>query len=186
MSGAGLFILPRMSLAHLHSGNPLLIPLPLYRYRDGIVAVDLLGAAVAHLDFFTWLADHPSTLGAICANFEIHPRPADVMMTLFTAMGLITQSGGVFHLTLRAREHLVATSPWNLAPYYVSMKDRPQTHDMLKVLRHREAGELGQLRRAGLGAGDGAGRASRRSSRRRWIAAVSLLEAGDGGQARPF
>ena len=115
--------------------EPATDPLPLYRERDGIVAVDLLGAAIAHLDFFTWLAEHPSTLGAICAHFEIHTRPADVMLTLFHAMGLVTTSGGVFHLTLRAREHLVAGSPWNLTPYYVSMKDRPQTLDMLKVLR---------------------------------------------------
>ncbi|HEX8296716.1 MAG TPA: methyltransferase [Chthoniobacteraceae bacterium] len=115
--------------------EPVTDPLPLYRYRDGLVAVDLLGAAVAHLDFFTWLGGHPSTLGAICAHFEIHPRPTDVMLTLFTAMGLLTQSGGCLHLTLRAREHLSADSPWNLAPYYVSMKDRPQTLDMLQVLR---------------------------------------------------
>ncbi|HET6409230.1 MAG TPA: methyltransferase [Chthoniobacteraceae bacterium] len=115
--------------------EPVSDPLPLYRYRDGIGAVDLLSAAVAHLDFFSWVGDHPATLGAICAQFEIHPRPADVMMTLFSAMGLITQSGGVFHLTIRAREHLTQASPWNLAPYYFSMKDRPATIDMLKVLK---------------------------------------------------
>ena len=53
------------------------------------------------------------------------------------AMGLTTLAGGVFHCTLRAREHLCAGSPWNLAPYYVSMKDRAPTLDMLKVLRQR-------------------------------------------------
>jgi acetylserotonin N-methyltransferase len=115
--------------------EPATDPTPLYRFRDGIVAVDLLGAAIAHLDFFSWLAEHPSTPGGICAHFEIHPRPTDVMLTLFTAMGLVTQAGGCFLLTLRAREHLVAGSPWNLGPYYISMKDRPQTLDMLKVLR---------------------------------------------------
>lgn len=115
--------------------EPVTDPLPLYRYRDGIAAVDLLAAAIAHLDLFTWLADHPSTLGAICAQFGLHPRPADVMMTLFTAQGLITQSGGVFHLTIRAREHLVASSIYNLAPYYASMKDRQPTLDMLTVLK---------------------------------------------------
>jgi predicted O-methyltransferase YrrM len=56
-------------------------------------------------------------------------------MTLFTAQGLVTQSGGVFHLTLRAREHLVASSVYNLAPYYASMKDRQPTLDMLTVLK---------------------------------------------------
>lgn len=115
--------------------EPVTDPLPLYRYRDGLAAVDLLAAAVAHLDLFSWLSDHPSTLGAICAQFGLHTRPADVMMTLFSAMGLVTQSGGVFHVTIRAREHLNSASPWNLAPYYASMKDRAATIDMLKVLK---------------------------------------------------
>lgn len=115
--------------------DPATDPVTLYRPRDGISAVDLLAGALAHLDLFTWLDDHPSTLGAICAHFGLHVRPADVMMTLFSAMGLVTQAGGCFHLTLRAREHLTASSPWNIAPYYVSMKDRTPTLDMLKVLR---------------------------------------------------
>jgi SAM-dependent methyltransferase len=115
--------------------EPATDPLPLYRYRDSIAAVDLLGVAIAHLDLFTWLGNHPSTLGAICAHFEIQVRPGDVMMTLFTAMGLVTQAGGVFHLSLRAREHLTKSSPWNMAPYYASMKDRASTLDMLKVLK---------------------------------------------------
>jgi predicted O-methyltransferase YrrM len=115
--------------------EPVSDPLSLYRYRDGISAVDLLAAAIAHLDFFTWLADHPNTPGTICAHFGLHPRPVDVMLTLFTAQGLLTQSGGIFHLTLRAREHLVASSLYNLAPYYASMKDRQPTLDMLTVLK---------------------------------------------------
>ncbi len=110
-------------------------PTPIYRMRDGIYAVDLLAAAIAHLDLYTWLSDHPSTLGAICVQFGIHPRPADVLMSLSTATGLTTMAGGVFHLTLRAREHLVGGSPWNLGPYYASLRDRPQTLDMVKVLK---------------------------------------------------
>ncbi len=123
-----------MSLDPLLS-EPVSDPLPLYHLRDAIVATDLLAAAIAHLDFFTWLEANPATFGAICAHFEIHPRPADVMITLIAAMGLVQQTGGVFLCTLRAREHLTAGSPWNLSPYYTSMKDRPQTLDMLKVLR---------------------------------------------------
>jgi predicted O-methyltransferase YrrM len=115
--------------------EPVSDPLSLYRYRDGIAAMDLLAAAIAHLDFFTWLADHPATPGAIVAHLGLHPRPVDVMLTLFAAQGLVTQSGGVYHLTLRAREHLVASSPYNLAPYYASMKDRQPTLDMLHVLK---------------------------------------------------
>ncbi len=120
---------------HPLTAVPATDPLEIYRARDGIYGVDLLAAGIAHLDFFTWLADHPATLGSLCAHFEIKVRPADVMLTLFTAMGLVTQAGGCFHLTLRAREHLVAGSPWYLAPYYAALKDRPQTLDMLRVLR---------------------------------------------------
>jgi len=115
--------------------EPVSDPLALYRYRDGISAVDLLAVGIAHLDFFTWLADHPSTFAAITAQFGIHPRPTDVMLTLFTAQGLVQQNGGCFHVTLRAREHLTSGSRWNLAPYYSSMKDRQPTLDMLKVLK---------------------------------------------------
>jgi SAM-dependent methyltransferase len=110
-------------------------PLEIYRVRDGLYGVDLLTAGVVHLDFFSWLSEHPSTLGSICAHFDIQLRPADVMLTLFSALGLVTQSGGCFHVTLRAREHLVKDSPWCLVPYYASLRDRPQTLDMVKVLR---------------------------------------------------
>ncbi len=115
--------------------EPATDPTPIYRIRDGLYAVDLLAAAVIELDLFTWLADHPSTLGAMCAHFGIHPRPADVLMTLCTAQGLTTMAGGVFHITLRAREHLSDGSPWSLRPYYAALRDRPETQDMIKVLR---------------------------------------------------
>jgi predicted O-methyltransferase YrrM len=115
--------------------EPVSDPLPLYRYRDGISAVDLLAAAVAHLDFFTWLGENPATPGAVAAHFGLQHRPVDVMLTLFMAQGLITQSGGVYLLTLRGREHLTAGSRYNVAPYFASMKDRAPTLDMLKVLR---------------------------------------------------
>ena len=77
--------------------EPVSVPLALYRYRDGISAVDLLAVSISHLDFFTWLADHPSTFAAITGHFGIHPRPTDVMLTLFTAQGLVQQNGGCFH-----------------------------------------------------------------------------------------
>jgi predicted O-methyltransferase YrrM len=57
------------------------------------------------------------------------------MLSLFAAQGLIQQNGGVWILTLRGREHLSSKSPWNLSPYYTSMKDRQPTLDMLKVLK---------------------------------------------------
>src|ERR1043166_1220529 len=70
-------------------GRPKTDPTSIYRYRDGHYATDLLTAAISHFDFFTWLNEHPSDLAGICNGLEIQPRPADVMLTLFTAMGLI-------------------------------------------------------------------------------------------------
>ena len=110
-------------------------PTGIYRVRDGIYAPDLLLAAIVHLDLFTWLAENPATLDETCRALAITARPADVMLTLFAAMGLVEAREGVFHLTPLAREHLVKTSPWFLGPYYESLKDRPVALDLVKVLR---------------------------------------------------
>jgi len=114
---------------------PLTDPVAIYRYRDGMFAADLLTAAIAWLDFFTWLSEHPSDRATICAHFEIHERPADVMLTLFAAMDLVVSREGVFELTAVAREHLVSTSPWFIGPYYASLKDRRACRDFVEVLR---------------------------------------------------
>lgn len=109
-------------------------PLSIYRYRDGLYAVDLLSAALS-LDFFTWLGRNPSSLGQICAHFGFHERPVDVMMTLFTTNGWTRCESGVFHLSATAGEHLVSGSEWFLGPYYASLHDRPIARDFLEVLR---------------------------------------------------
>jgi hypothetical protein len=115
--------------------TPISDPLRVYRYRDGLYAGDLVTAALVHLDFFTWLGEHPSTKEEICAHFRFAERPTDVMLTLFVANGFITSTGGRFEPTVTAREHLSTGSPWNLAPYYASLKNRPITLDFLKVLQ---------------------------------------------------
>jgi len=125
--------------------QPATDPTSIYRYRDGLYAADLLCAALVHLDFFTWLGDHPSNLKIICRALQIHERPTDVMLTLFTAMGLIECKQGVFHLTPLAREHVVSSSPWNIAAYFASLKDRPVCRDMVKVLRTGKPANWGSL-----------------------------------------
>lgn len=117
------------------TASPQSDPLQVYRYRDGLYAADLLTAAVVHLDFFTWLGTNPSSKEAICRHFGFAERPTDVMLTLFAANGFIEYRDGIFHATLVAREHLTTGSPWNLAPYYASLKDRPITKDYLQVLK---------------------------------------------------
>lgn len=110
-------------------------PVDLYRVRDAIYAPDMLITALVHLDFFSWLAEHPASKDEICRALEITDRPTDVMLTLFAAMGLVEERQRVFHLTMVAREHLVKGSPWFLEPYFGSLKDRPVALDLLTVLR---------------------------------------------------
>jgi len=125
--------------------HPTTDPTPIYRYRDGLYAADLLTAALAHLDLFTWLDEHPSDLSTICRSLGLHERPADVMLTCFAAMGLLETRGGAFHLTALAREHLVKSSPWNIEPYFASLKDRPVCRDILNVLRTGKPTAWGSL-----------------------------------------
>ena len=110
-------------------------PTRAYRYRDGICAADLLTAAIVHFDFFTWLAGHPATHETICRELGLAPRPVDVMLTLFAANGFVATEADRFVVTGVAREHLVEGSPFNLRPYYASLKDRPVVRDFVEVLR---------------------------------------------------
>src|SRR4051812_46176456 len=69
-------------------------PTEIYRYRDGLYAVDLLTAALTEFDFFTWLNAHPASKSRICDALKITERPTDVMLTLFAAIGFIRSIGG--------------------------------------------------------------------------------------------
>jgi hypothetical protein len=76
---------------------------------------------------------------------NIRERPTDVMLTLFTAMGLLEAKGGAFHITALAREHLVKSSVWNIEPYFASLKERPVCRDMVTVLRTGKPANWGSL-----------------------------------------
>ncbi|MEO7192228.1 MAG: methyltransferase [Vicinamibacterales bacterium] len=109
-------------------------PTAIYRYRDGLYAVDLITAAVVDLDLFSWLADRPSTAEDICRAFDLQPRPTDVLITLLVASGLLERDGPRLRLSNLSREHLTGAL-WNLSPYYASLRDRPVTRDFTRVLR---------------------------------------------------
>jgi len=117
--------------------SPATDPTSIYRYRDGLYAVDLLTAAISHLNFFTWLHERGKSadLATLCEGLNLRERPADVMLTLFTAMGLLEKSAQGFALTEMGREHLVTSSPWNIGPYFDSTKERPVCRDLVEVLR---------------------------------------------------
>jgi predicted O-methyltransferase YrrM len=115
--------------------HPLTDPTSIYRYRDGLYAADLLTAAMCHLDFFNWLGEHPTDQETICRSLGLQERPVDVMLTLFAAMGVVQRQSEIISLTELAREHLLKSSPWCIAPYFASVKERPVCRDMVEVLR---------------------------------------------------
>jgi 3-hydroxy-5-methyl-1-naphthoate 3-O-methyltransferase len=121
-------------------------PTSIYRQRDGLYAVDMLTAAICHLDLFSGLDNQPADLPGICRMLDVRERPADVMLTLLTAMGLLYNRGGIFSLTKMAREHLVKTSPWFIGPYFASVKERPVCRDILAVLRTEQPSNWASLR----------------------------------------
>ena len=121
-------------------------PTDIYRYRDGLYAADLLTAAICHLDFFNWLSAHPADQKEICRALGLQERPVDVMLTLFTALGLLQKDGEIFQLTELAKEHLCQSSPWCIAPYFASVKERPVCLDMLEVLRTGKPARWASLR----------------------------------------
>jgi predicted nicotinamide N-methyase len=122
---------------------PINDPIQLLRYREDIFAPDLLIAAAGWLDFFTWLANNPSSIEDICGSLDLAQRPVDVMLTLFSAMGLIENEGGIFRLTDLAEEFLVKDSPWDLGPYLASLRNRPVCREMFKVLKTGEPARWG-------------------------------------------
>jgi SAM-dependent methyltransferase len=121
-------------------------PTAIYRYRDGLYAADLLTAAMCHLDFFNWLSRHPADQATICRSLGLKERPVDVMLTLLTALGLVRRDGDVFVLTELSKEHLDASSPWCIAPYFGSVKERPVCRDMVEVLRTGKPASWASLR----------------------------------------
>ena len=110
-------------------------PSPIYNSRDHLYADDMLIAALTGLDFFSWLDGRPASVAEIASHFGFQSRPVDVMTTLFVAMELLRRSGDILHLTDRAREHLVSSSPWFLGPYFPKPADRPIARDLIDVLR---------------------------------------------------
>jgi predicted O-methyltransferase YrrM len=111
-------------------------PAQVLRFRERQYATELLAAAIAHYDFFTWLHENPgASTTTIGQHFNFAARPLDVLLTLCRASEfLVTDSEDQHRLTPLAGEHLVKTSPWCLGPYYTMIKDSPIVHGFLKVL----------------------------------------------------
>ncbi len=111
------------------------------RFRDRQFAAELIAVALLELDLFTWLDQTGgATRRRIEDHFGLKPRPTDVLLTLCRASGFVQTAGdvdgeGITTLTPTGREHLVATSPWFLGPYYKPIAGTPIYKDFLSVLQ---------------------------------------------------
>ncbi|MFA5309850.1 MAG: methyltransferase [Dehalococcoidales bacterium] len=114
---------------------PPLSPARVIGLRESAFAADLFITAVSYLDFFNRLSERPLDLGGICRAFNIKERPADVMLTLFKAYGLLKTKDRKFYLTDTAESYLTHESGFDLTSYVSSLKDRPVCLDIEKVLR---------------------------------------------------
>jgi SAM-dependent methyltransferase len=114
-------------------------PTFLYRLRDGVYAADLLIAAVAGLDLFSWLAAHgPVPAAELRAGLGLAERPGDVLLTYCAALGLVDrdlEKDDRIELAEPGRQHLAAGSPYDLRAYYGSLAERPAVAELLDVLR---------------------------------------------------
>ena len=63
------------------------------------------------LKLFPLLADKPGTLAEIAAALQIAPRPAQALMQVCTALGLVKVQEGVFSLTPVAEDYLLESGP---------------------------------------------------------------------------
>ncbi len=113
-------------------------PSRLMSLRDGVYAADLFTVAVGHLNIFSWLCRKPAKFAEICRKYGIKERPADVMLTLLKAYGLLEVKDGRYSVTALAAEHLTDSAEWNLGPYISSQKSRPVCLEMLQVLKTGE------------------------------------------------
>lgn len=106
--------------------------------RDGIYADDLVIAAVAWLDLFSWLSGHPSTKEEISDSLDLDDRPLDVLLTLLAALGLVKRRDNIFTTTEISEEFLVGGRPNCLVPFFASQKNRPSCLELYEVLKTGE------------------------------------------------
>ncbi len=110
-------------------------PDDLLRLRDSNYAADLLITAISYLDFFSWLEVNPADFNSIVEHFKIDPRPADVMLTYFSALSMVLKEDGLFRVSEKAKEFLTRKSEFSLVSYFSTQSERPTVEKMYEVLR---------------------------------------------------
>jgi hypothetical protein len=107
----------------------------LIRRRDSVFSTDLLITAIGHLDFFNWLKRYPNDLHGICDGLKLAERPADVMLTFFSSLGLVEKKGDKYYISKNGRIFLTKGSKLDLSGYFNSLRERPVCQDIFRVLK---------------------------------------------------
>jgi 3-hydroxy-5-methyl-1-naphthoate 3-O-methyltransferase len=109
-------------------------PSAIFHFRDSIYSNDLLIAAVAHFDVFSYVSQYTPSFDQLCRDLRIVPRPADVLITLLVSLGLMERQDGKLIAAGVAQEYLTRDSPWSLCSYYALLARRPQCLEFQEVL----------------------------------------------------
>jgi len=78
-----------------------------------------LAVLVAHdLKLYPLLAERPRTLPEICSALNIAPRPAEALVSVSTALGLLEERDGQYSLTPAAEDYLLEGSATYFGGYF--------------------------------------------------------------------
>ena len=77
---------------------------------------------VAHeLKLYSLLAERPRTIPEVCDVLGIQPRPAEALVSVSAALGLLEESDGRYSLSATAEDYLLESSPTYFGGYFDMM-----------------------------------------------------------------
>jgi hypothetical protein len=90
-------------------------------------------AVADEIGLFPFLAHSPATREEVVAGLTLGPRGAEILLGILSALGLLAQRQGRFHLTETARTYLLPDSA-----YYYGAFLRPMSHRPVSAASLRE------------------------------------------------
>src|SRR5437763_9967007 len=88
-------------------------------------------AVADQIGLFAFLAQSPATAEEVAVGISLGPRGTEMLLGLVSALGLLVQRQGRFHLTDEARTYLLADSPYYCGSIMKALK-RPVTVTTLR------------------------------------------------------
>jgi predicted O-methyltransferase YrrM len=124
-----------MSVPHSALTSPTTDPTPIFEQFRGSYATELLTAAVCHFNVFGRLAREPRSRDELARDLGLAERPSVVLTTALRAMGLLSLTDGRLTLTDLAREHLLASGPFDIGGYIGLAAQSPGVLEMVERLK---------------------------------------------------